>query len=231
MNSYADFIICGGDINARIGNLKYCDENIDIDIPIRTPIDLERKGHFQDFIDFLKDSLFTVINGSITPEYDNFTNVKRGRSVVDYMFCPHDCIENVLNCKVDLANDLVNECSVNNLLGTRSKAPDHSMITSRVVWGHDSSATNMPSTYSPSDTPGKKCYSFKNLTPESLSSETWTLALHNIIDRLSARNIMQRELDTLYDSFCKSLFTELDESLGFRFVSKKSKKRFKNHKR
>ena len=230
LNSYADFIICGGDINARIGNLKYCDENIDIDIPIRNPIDLERKGHFQDFIDFLKDSLFTVINGSITPEYDNFTNVKRGRSVVDYMFCPHDCIENVLNCKVDLANDLVNECSVNNLLGTRSKAPDHSMITSRVVWGHDSSATNMPSTYNPSDTPDKKCYSFKNLTPESLSSETWTLALHNIIDRLSARNIMQSEIDTLYDSFCKSLFTELDESLGFRFVSKKSKKRFKNHK-
>ena len=230
--SYADFIICGGDINARIGDLKYYDENIDIDIPPRKPIDFERKGHYQDFLDFLKDSLFTVINGSITPEYDNFTNVKRGKSVVDYMFCPHDCIENVLKCKVDLANELVNECSVNNLIGTRSKAPDHSMITTSVKWCHDSNNPDLPHnpTFAPSDTTGRKCYSFKNLTPDSLKSETWTLALQNIIDRLSARHAMQTELDALYDSFCKSLFKELDESLGFRFVSKKCKKRFKNHK-
>ena len=46
LHSYADFIVCGGDINARIGDLKYCDENIDIDVPPRKPIDFERKGHF-----------------------------------------------------------------------------------------------------------------------------------------------------------------------------------------
>ena len=231
LNSCADFILCAGDINARIGNLKYIDENIDFDIPPRKPLDFERKGHFQDFIDFLKDALFTVVNGTITPEFDNFTNVKRGKSVVDYVFCPHDCIENILKCNVDLANDLVNECSANQYIGMRSKVPDHSMITTRVKWGQ-----SVPTIYTNSmpeesnSTDNKKCYAFRNLTPKSLNSETWTLALHNIIDRLSARNDMQAKLDSLYDSFCNSLFKELDTSLGYKYVSKKYRKRFKNHK-
>ena len=232
LNSCVDFILCAGDINARIGNLKYVDENIDLDIPVRKPIDFERKGHFQDFIDFLKDALFTVVNGSITPEYDNFTNVKRGKSVVDYVFCPHDCISSVLKCNVDLANDLVNNCSANQYIGMRSKVPDHSMITTRVKWGLSVNATTAHAyeTSENSNTTGKKVYAFKNLNTESLKSETWILALQNIINRLSTRIDMQNNLDSLYNSFCNSLFKELDDCLGYKHASKKCRKRFKNHK-
>ena len=100
--------------------------------------------------------MFTVVNGSITPEYDNFTNVKRGKSVVDYVFCPHDCISNILQCKVDLANDLVNECSANQYIGIRSKVPDHSMITIQVKWGNNSSSID-PSSYPSSSFPSIWC--------------------------------------------------------------------------
>ena len=137
-----------------------------------------------------------------------------------------------MKCNVDLANDLVNECSANQYIGIRSKVPDHSMITIQVKWGNNSSAIDS-SAYPQSGTTdfsSRKLYSFKDLTPESLNSPTWKLALHNIINRLAERIAMQDELDSLYDSFCKSLFKELDDNLGFKYVSKKCKKRFKNHK-
>ena len=135
-----------------------------------------------------------------------------------------------LKCNVDLANDLVNQCSANQFIGTRSKVPDHSMITVRAKWGHSVSSDPTSKYPDASSSNEKKYYSFKNLTPENLNSGTWTLALQKIIDRLLTRNNMQAQLDSIYDSFCKSLFKELDDCLGFRFASKKSKKRFKNHK-
>ena len=66
---------------------------------------------------------------------NNFTNVKRGKSVVDYIFVPQDCFSSVVKCQVDLANTLADECGASSLIGERCKVPDHSMVSIQVDWG------------------------------------------------------------------------------------------------
>ena len=148
LNKYADFVLYAGDFYSRIGNLSGIDENIDTDVPPRIAIDLLNKDHGHEFIEFSKDAKMAVLNGRIDPENANFTNVKRGRSVVDYMLVPHDCLTNVTDFKVDLANVLVDDCNVYDLVGDRSKIPDHSMLTTRVNWGYSNeNVMNSPSNH------------------------------------------------------------------------------------
>ena len=226
-HSYADFIICGGDINARIGNSEISDINLDSGIPSRKVLDVVKAGHHLDFVDFLKDARFAITNGCVTPELDNFTNVKRGRSVVDYIFVPHDCFSNVLKCQVELANSLAEECGASELIGERCKMPDHSMVSIQMNWG---SPPGEISAHESSSTHGNKRYRFQDLNSESLDSETWKRSLQLIIDRLLERHFAQRKLDEIYDLFCKSLFSELDSIIGINNVPRGSKKRFKNRK-
>ena len=193
-------------------------------------LDPVKAGHYLDFVDFLKDAKFAITNGCISPELDNFTNVKRGRSVVDYMFVPHDCFSRVVKCRVELANSLVEECGASDLVGERCKIPDHSMISIQVDWGCTHDNVDISTPHESGSTQGHKRYRFHNLSNESLDSDIWKRSLQLIIDRLLERHFAQKELDDLYDAFCKSLFSELDSIVGIKFISKGSRKRFKNKK-
>ena len=230
LHSYADFIICGGDINARIGNIEITDPNLDMDIPKRISIDLIKSGHYVEFIDFLRDSKFFVLNGSITPDYDNFTNTKRGKSVVDYMFVPHDNLSNIKSFSVDLANSLIDDTKIHHMIGERCKVPDHSLLTTRVNWGIDMENNRQNDQYDQATFTKDKRYAFKNLIPESLNNPIWQQAILNIIERLIHAQNTQQELDALYIEFCKSLFSELDDCLGFKYITKKHRKRLRNNK-
>lgn len=92
INSYADSVLISGDFNSRVGNVSCLNDLIDTNIPNRKVIDFVKSGHCEEFIDFVKDARLSILNGTINPENDNFTNVKRGKSVVDYMLTPQDCL-------------------------------------------------------------------------------------------------------------------------------------------
>ena len=68
-----------------------------------------------------------MLNGRITPEFNNFTFVtSRGASVPDYIICP---VDNLINCesfKVLLMSDIVNMFS----LVPPQTLPDHSFLLS-----------------------------------------------------------------------------------------------------
>ena len=124
-----DRIFLCGDFNARIGNLN---DNIpDVDsLSDRISIDITRSGHCDMFLEFLKDSKLCVINGRVTPERDNYTCVSgRGKSVVDYIITPHDCLGECSECEVELTNDLLEKYDCMSLLSSTCKAPDHSLLT------------------------------------------------------------------------------------------------------
>ena len=71
-----------------------------------------------------------VTNGRITPEYDNFTSISsRGKSVVDYILTPYDCLDKCVKCEVDLPNELVQRYDCLSQITETCKVPDHSMIT------------------------------------------------------------------------------------------------------
>ena len=85
-----DLIIGGGDINARTKDLvDYIPEIDGRIIPVRQNPDNSKNSHADSFITFLKDNRAIVLNGRVTPEYNNYTFVStRGCSVPDYIFCP-----------------------------------------------------------------------------------------------------------------------------------------------
>ncbi len=124
-----DRIIFGGDVNARIGSLSDIEHDIDINLPERKPIDLVSNSHGTSFAQFLKDCKLCVLNGRFDPAKDNFTYVStRGKSVVDYFFCSHKTFEICSDFEVKTCTELANEYNLSNLIGHKSKLPDHSLI-------------------------------------------------------------------------------------------------------
>ena len=91
-----DLIIGAGDVNARTKELlDYIPEIDGSLIPNRTNPDKIKNSHGDCFLTFLKENRAIILNGRITPQYNNFTFVspQRGSSVPDYIFCPVDHLE------------------------------------------------------------------------------------------------------------------------------------------
>ena len=73
--SDCDLIIGGGDINARTRDLiDYIPEIDGGIIPKRVNPDKNKNAHADSFITFLKDNRAIILNGRITPEYNNYTD-------------------------------------------------------------------------------------------------------------------------------------------------------------
>lgn len=81
-----DFVLCG-DFNARCGDLQ---ETSDIhSIPRRTAIDTTYNQMGKELISALDALEMCILNGRLSPDYDDFTSVSpRGMSVVDYIITP-----------------------------------------------------------------------------------------------------------------------------------------------
>ena len=102
--SDCDLRVGSGDYNSRTKQLLDYIPDIDGNlVPPRINVDNFRNSHGDSFITFLKDNRTIILNGRVTPEYNNFTFVTpRGASVPDYIICPLDNLSNCENCKVHL---------------------------------------------------------------------------------------------------------------------------------
>ena len=123
-----DFDMClfMGDMNERCGNESDMVSVIDGNsISSRNIIDETKNSPGPNFMDFLKSVNYCLINGRISPDMDNFTCIShKGRSVVDYMFMPHENIQNVEQFAVWTVTEL---CSGLDINSARGKA-DHSIL-------------------------------------------------------------------------------------------------------
>ena len=69
-----DGIYIAGDFNSLIGKSQDVIEHVD-ELPPRIVIDRKTNLYGSHFLDFVKDTLFCVLNGRVTPEYNDFTSV------------------------------------------------------------------------------------------------------------------------------------------------------------
>ena len=129
--SDCDLTIGGGDLNSRTGSMiDYIPEIDGQIIPKRTNPDKNKNAHANSFITFLKDNRSLILNGRITPEYNDYTFVStRGCSVPDYLFCPVDNLYNCTEMKTILVTDIINSFG---LLPPKS-IPDHSLLSGTFV--------------------------------------------------------------------------------------------------
>ena len=128
INYESDAIFVIGDLNSRIGAMP--DTSSDFDgIPSRKTLDKTINQHGQEFCEFLIDAKMCVLNGRFDPTSNCYTSVSgRGRAVVDYICVPHDVFPSCKSFTVIPSNSLVEKHKLQNLLGNRSKVPDHSFI-------------------------------------------------------------------------------------------------------
>ena len=132
----SDLTLICGDLNARIGNK--CDYIPDIDdIPPRNSIDDKVNNHGETLIEFLKDVKMCALNGRLTPELDNYTCIStRGRSIVDYVLVPHECLRFCKKLEVIPVNSLIDKLRLTQLISHKSKPPDHSMVIANIMYSY-----------------------------------------------------------------------------------------------
>ena len=99
-------------------------------IPARENPDQVKNAHAESFITFLKDNRSVILNGRITPQFNNYTFVNpRGCSVPDYLFTPVDHLNSCKEMKTFLISDLVNTLNIQ----PSKSLPDHSILRGTFV--------------------------------------------------------------------------------------------------
>ena len=241
--SYADSVYLCGDFNARIGNKSDHIDNID-DIPPRRNIDDVINAHGHSLLDFVLDTKLCILNGRLSPEHDNYTFLSsRGRSVVDYVITTHEGIDMCKQFKVITCNKLIEENKLQSLINSKSKPPDHSILSLEFMYSYgyniNNSTMEQKSTNSISKPIQQDCnillnnkmYNFNSRPENFLKSENWKQKITTIVQQLENNIDNQNELDSVFNNLCKSLFSELDNVLKFKTIgNKKTRKYFKSHK-
>ena len=227
--NYDHVIICG-DFNTI--------ENIDSNfLPNRKTTDTVKSGHWETFLEFVKDSKTCIVNARITPQYDNYTCVStKGRSVVDYILTTHDNINNITKCQVELTTDLIDSFNSMTLIGTNCRAPDHSMITMELLY----SSTTEPVLCEnidqgvmshDSDNSLPKRYNVKHIndTQEFMNSNDWSNKTEILINQFNNIQESQSYIDTLYGQLLLAVTGEMDNHLP-NFENSNLRKRYKHTK-
>ncbi len=216
-----DHVFCCGDINARIGHLLDCSADIDISLPKRIVIDEKDNSHGKGFVDFLVENKFCVLNGRFQSDRDNFTYIGRGRSVVDYIFCPHDDFEKCSNFVVTTSKELVEKYGLQSLISERSKPPDHSLLQVKIsIAGLDKP---VPVNHTAHD---KRSYNVSNIPSSFMNNDTACNELLNLISELELCRENQTNVDQLYENLLKCIYNEMDRQLP-KYTGVKSNKRYK----
>ena len=209
--SDCDLTIGGGDLNSRTGSMiDYIPEIDGQIIPKRTNPDKNKNAHANSFITFLKDNRSLILNGRITPEYNNYTFVStRGCSVPDYLFCPVDNLYNCTEMKTILVTDIINSFG---LLPPKS-IPDHSLLSGTFVTSDFDIGKNFENTneteidpsnsFPPKNKPPRKNLSKIDetffMSQKTLELILSTIAkLENIVDTKDEINLLWAEVKNIF---------------------------------
>ena len=239
LHSECDIVIICGDFNARTGNLKDIISEIDNVAP-RVNVDDVIQGHGEEFIEFVKDSRLCILNGRFNPLQNNYTFISdKGKSVVDYIITPHDCLHMFGKFEVWTMGYLAEKFDIVHLISANCKLSDHSMLYTKFKIGseNDMNNTNIETLYGNGDVQvGSYCqykkrkYFFDEIPEEFMNNPNF---LKNINDSLVIQlcgSINGDILDSAYNQFSECVIKEMDQYLKYIDLPKTVKKSTKNSK-
>ena len=92
----------------KIGDLK---DYTEVDnVSTRVGLDPTVNNHGKALREFLIDAKCCLLNGRAMPEHDNYSFIStRGKSVVNFVFTPHECINQVQTFHVDTCSDIITD--------------------------------------------------------------------------------------------------------------------------
>ena len=116
-NEASPIIVCG-DFNARIGAKNDIIIGVD-NICDRISLDKTSNSQGDQLITMINDVKGCVLNGRVTPEYDDFTSIAshKGRAVVDYFITRQCDIEAMKSLEVHSMTNLIDKLNIQSLLG------------------------------------------------------------------------------------------------------------------
>ena len=225
-NIDAHSIVICGDLNSRIGALDDCIDSID-DLPDRTCIDTVINQHGRSLIDFLHESRLCILNGRLNKENDGYTcRNARGTSVVDYFLIDHDNFSKCKNFKVETCIDIVRENSLQRLLNSKCKIPDHGMLSFELITNVVMNSDQICSEQYQSN--GRR-YFFNKINENFMETELCKQAIVKLIDVIQHNRKDQDNLDKVYESFTEIIVDELNRTVPF-VDSSNVRKRYKPRK-
>ena len=125
-HNYVDCVFICTDNNGRTGDTQDYMSDVDADMIPRKIINEDKNRHGESFIDFLLECKLCIVNGRVSPEFENFTS--KGRSVVDYICVQHNCIDKCIAFRVHDTNQLLSDFHLQGLIGDGCKPPDHALL-------------------------------------------------------------------------------------------------------
>jgi hypothetical protein len=246
-NNDCDNVVVAGDTNSKIGITQDFIPGVDDNIGDRKNLDKSKNKHGQEMIDFLIESKMCVCNGRVTPEYDNYTFIHtRGKSVIDYMCVPNDCLDKCLEFKVNTARDMVNlYCNIEDEEIDLSRIiPDHSVLTLKLSSGNNINprdininleestnqtheSHNVGNNEYDQDHIYFKRYGVKSIPPDFINNTAACNKLLEIIEDIEHTRELQQDIDDTYLKFCKFYHDEMSRWLKAKNVHPAAFKRFK----
>ena len=63
-----------------------------------------------------------------------------------------------------------------------------------------------------------------------MDNDNWRQNIEILINKMEQTQIGQKEVDNMYNQFCRCVFAEMDKYLNYKQHNNKTRKRFKSHK-
>ena len=224
-NANKDFILMGGDYNARLGNKLDYIPSVD-DLPTRIVVDTISNDQGVSLANFCIQTNTCVVNGRVCPLQDGFTSVShRGKAVVDYFVTRHDDLKFVDDFKVLSLGDIIDE---HNLVGIGdNNGSDHNILMCRVNVNSidediclssehaDTVETSQTINHASqqSSTPPPTRYKKGNFPDTFMNTEKTIQECGQLIDDMLYRCSTQEELDQIYDNYVNLYHAEMSTFL------------------
>ena len=240
-----DAIYIAGDLNGGIGNKPDFIECVD-DIPKRTAIDIDFKGHGEAILDFCFESKFCVVNGRIDPFNDDFTYVSsKGTAVVDYFLTSHDQLHSVRPFEVILMTNVTDNIGIHALGKAHRKIFDRAMLLINVcvrvpdaIELHESERSDhrfQPDASTQADPGGggdipvlPPRFKINNNVPDNfMSNVECRNYILNIIKRIEDSRSTQTEIDQIYKDIVNVYISEMTKIFGIKNNNPYSNKIFR----
>ena len=201
--SEGEIILCG-DFNARLGSEPDYIEGVDIVKP-REIIDESTNSYCDILSDFLIDCNLCMLNGRLGE--NNFTHVStRGKSVVDYVFVPHEQFQNFCDFSVRSMSDVINDFDLQGF-----KSSDHSIL----LWTKRTSPifTSKTAESAKSSPQNEKKFLIDNIPASFLNCENSLVLIADCINRIETHLNQDKNVSDAYTCFVKLIVSEMQSKL------------------